>query len=685
MEVRFSDIHMTSMVTEMGLNGVYKYLSDRGVTVEDIESHNITIGMAHDLGLSSDPRMCVVFPHYDAQGEPIDWWSSRLVDTMPQTPKGFAALVPVKRGKMYCPAKEPPAAYLVPTLDWTQMEEGAVVYIHESCIKAINGAKCDTYSIGLNGVWGWGSKKHEIALLSQIKDLPWKAKKLQCVIVFDSNASSNDDVALAIRRFAERMRLVTGVESRHLLLPPHPETGKDWGFDDFCVHHGYEYAQAWLANLDQADPVELSELDTLRLQLNQEVCIVRNIKRIVEQDTGTLMGKSEFTELNYAHYTAWIERGEAEVQVNVPKLWLTWERRRSVERLEYSPGAEPIVEGAFLNLWRGMGCNPEAGSVQPWLELLERSVPDAPLRQWVIQWFAYPLQHLGAKLNQFIHMFGPPGGGKQAILAPLISIYGGENAIILGRERIASDFNEVYATKQFINLDELHGGGDKDALAITNKIKMLTTSPKLTVNGKGKGEYQVKNHINLVTSANYADAIKLDEGDRRCLVLRVGTRDTVIKERSYWSAYYDWAESVAGAAAVYDYLLNVDLTGFDPKGWAPGTAEKEYVTDATRAPLDKWVMELKEDPALVLPPVLRGAKVLTAEQLAHAYLSDDPMGKVTPGLKNRLGIQLREYGFECHIVKVEGSAKRLWVIDRSVKNATPTELSKEFSKFKTKV
>lgn len=478
------------------------------------------------------------------------------------------------------------------------------------------------------------------------------------------------------------MRLICGVEVRHHLLPRGPED-QEWGFDDFCAHHGYEHATEWLANLEEAEPVNLSEFEMLRLQLNQEVVIVRSIKRVVEQQTGTMMGKGEFTDMNYAHYMAWMERGEAEVQVNVPKLWLNWPGRRSVERMEYTPGGELLVDGEYLNLWRGMGVEPEKGDVQPWLGLLERSVPDAELRKWVIQWFAYPLQNLGAKLNTYIHMYGPPGGGKNALLTPILGIYG-DNGIQLGRERIASDFNEVYATKQFINLDELHGGNDKDGLAIGNKVKMLTTAPKLTVNGKGKGEYQVANHVNMVTTANYADAIKLDEGDRRCLVLRVGTPGEVVKDARYWVPYFRWAESEEGQAALYDYLLGVDVTDFDPRGWAPMTVEKELVTDATRSPIDAWVRDLREDPALVLPPIFSGARVLSVEQLAFAYLADEQGAHITQGLKKRLGMQLREHGFEVRVLKVEGKSYRLWVLDKALNGEDGHVVVKEWRKFKSK-
>ena len=675
MEYRIHDIQI-SPTPESLIDSCHVYLAKRGIKQKDIDDLGILICQASDIG-KWDPRAAIVFPHYSIQGELLDWWSARLVEHGPK-PVGFNALTAPK-GKMYCPPKEPPAAYLAPTLAWDQMEKGDVVFIHESVIKAIAGVRCNTYSIGLNGVWGWGSKKHEVALLAQLKDLPWHSKQLKCVVVFDSNAETNDDVALAIRKFAERMALVCKTEVRHLLLPKPPEAfgQKDWGFDDYCVYYGDAKGQEFLAGWQDAPVVEYGEVNSMLLQLNEEVCVVRNIKRVVEQQTGTMMGKGEFTDMNYAHYTAWSD----DTLVNVPKRWLTWERRRSVERLEYTPGGPPIVDGEYLNLWRGLAVEPMEGDVSKWLAVLEYAVPNPELRHWVTQWLAYPLQNLGAKLNTYIHMYGPPGGGKNALLAPILGIYG-DNGIQLGRERIASDFNEVYATKQFINLDELHGGKERDGVAIGNKIKMLTTAPKLTVNGKGKGEYTVTNHVNLCTTSNYLDAIKLDDGDRRACVLRVGERNTVIRDKSYWMGYFAWALSVGGQAALLHYLLGYDLTDFDPMGWAPMTEDKEHATDATRGPMEKWVRALAADKTEVLPPMYVQAKVLTPEMLAHAYVADDPMGRVTPGLKNSLGQMMREYGFESKPIKVDGITKRVWLLEQDLDGDV---IRKDLAKFKGKV
>ena len=367
--------------------------------------------------------------------------------------------------------------------------------------------------------------------------------------------------------------------------------------------------------------------------------------------------------MNYAHVTIVDDEG---VRRNFPKAWLTDPARRSVERIVYEPGGAKVVDGDYYNMWTGMGAEPVKGDCAPWLDVLSYGIPDAKTRAWVLQWLAWPLQHAGAKLNTFIHLYGPPGAGKNALLAPILGIYGA-NAITLGRERLASDFNSVYAHKQFINLDEMHGGTDKDALAITNKIKMLVTGEHIVVNTKGSVEYTVRNHVNLVTTSNYSDSIKLDEGDRRALVQRFGSRTDVPKGAAYWEAYFTWAQSEDGVSALYDYLLGVDMAGFDPLGVAPMTTWKEQVTDSTRSAMEKWVRDLWEDPTLVLPALMVDCKALTPEQLAHAYSPEE--NARTQGLKNALGKHMTDMGFTRVEVKVEGRKVRMWVLDRV---ATPT-------------
>lgn len=676
--LRYADIELTmepATGLTPGIDRVYEYLAKRGISRDDIDALNLwvvpagaLITQARGTGNSMDTRLAVVFPHYGVGGEPLDWWSARLVDAgLPMGAKGFGALVDKKMGKMFCPPNEPPHAYLVPTLDWGQLKRGDNVYIHESCIKAIAGAKLGYWSVGLNGVRGWSSRKHGLALVDELKALPWKALQLRPVIVFDSNAAHNWDVQHAITSLASKLEEITGQRAKHILLPQ--DDGTDWGFDDFCVARGDDAARAFLDSVAEAPDIEVSSLERLRLDLQKKVCVVRSLGRIAEQDTGTLMTRGTFCDVNYAHYVCPSSEEDGKL-INVPKVWMTDERRVEVEELRYVPGGEPIeplVPGkereSYLNLWRGMGVEPEPGDVSPWLELLEAQIPDAGLREWVIKWFAYPLQVLGGKLNTYIHMFGPPGTGKNAILKPILRIYG-DNGVTISKDQIESSFNSIYAGRQFVNLDELTRGSDSAVRAVTQRIKMLTTSPRLVVNKKGEPEYEVDNVANLVSTSNYIDSIRLDEGERRALVLRIGVQ----MGDEFWQRFWQWspprkvADDWESAAAVYAYLLGVDLTGWNPAAWAPHTEWREDVLDAGRDPMEKWVRDLWEDPDSVLPQIMGRMKVLTAEQVGQAYCGEDGV-RNTPSLRNALGQRMKEIGFtRTAQIKVGGSPKRYWIV-----------------------
>lgn len=659
-------------VSVPGFRLAQMYLEQRGVTEELIESCGLVITTAQFVfselygGDSSDDRVAVVFPHYTTRGTAIDWWSARLVETgLRPAPKGFAALTQKKRGKMACPPNTAPHAYLPPILDWSTIPKGTKIYIHESCIKALNGAARGYYSVGLNGVFGWSSKKNDVSLVEELRWLPWKQRELIPVIVFDSNAEDNWDVQQAIAGLASRLWTICGVAARHLLLPRHPGTSEHWGFDDACV----ELGDAWVVDFLEEDGKEvlIDEIEMLKAQLNKEVCVVRSMQMVAEVATGTIMSKGGFTDINFATYHVQVDDGEKLKTVNVPKLWMVDPKRTEVEALEYLPGQDLIV-GDRLNLWRGMGLEPAEGDVAPWLDLLANNVADASLRHYILSWLAWPLQNPGAKLNTYLHIFGPSGTGKGRFVAPFMRIYGGDNAVLIGQENLESSFNSIYAGKQLVHADELKMGKGPERDKLAQKIKLLTTSDTLTVNKKGIPEYTISNTINFISTSNYYDSVKLDEDDRRACVVRWDPSNFGVDRRhdeEYWTEYSGWLDA-GGAAAVMDYLLKYDCTGFNPRGWAPENAEKEQVKDAGRTPMERWLLDLVEAPDDVLPINLVGRRIFTSRELAVLYFGEAELKK---GQIDSLSMVMKNVGIhrmrEGKLIKVSGVANRYWTLDEA--------------------
>lgn len=648
-----------SKSTYPGKDKVWEYLEKRGITRELAELCHLDIIQETDLNAAlyrdENPkistRICIVFPHHDPLGEIIPWWSARLIDTIPELKVvGYSFLdqigVKAKKKKMTCPSGEPPHAYLAPGKDWGTIPRGERIYIHESCIKAINGSDLGKYSVGLNGVWGWKAGKYGINLVEELRldCIPWKFKDLKPVIVFDSGIRRNDNVAWAATSLASMLKDVTGQDATILKVPDSPNGG-EWGFDDFRMNAGDTEALRFLES--EGEKVDHSLKELMFQELNQKVCVIRDLGVIVEQDTGVIMSKAKFTEVNYADKIVWTE-GEVPKPVSMAKFWLTSPRRTVALNMDYMPGQERLVnvgDGRIFNLWRPSGCEPLMGSVDPWMEILANNVEDEYLRNWIISWWSFQVQNPGVKMNTSLLIFGPSGTGKGLFVAPFRKVFG-DNAVTVSNDQLRSTFNSIYANRQLIHADELKRVRDEGDL-VNQRIKLLVTDDKMIVNGKGVPEYRVRNCANLVLTSNYYDCVKLDQDDRRmCVVHWTPTSSDVDRrgDQPYWVRYVKWLEG-DGPGALYQFLLEWDCSKFDPFAWAPGTKSKEDVTEASMAPIEIWVKDLWNDPDGMLPLISEGRCLWTANELAVLYYG---LGKneLTPGQVKGMQNALRNQGFE---------------------------------------
>lgn len=674
---------------------VIRYLADRGINVTLAAELGLKILRAQDLFAAArgtpaqyeDNRYAIVFPHHSPLGFDIDWWSARLVapDAAP-TPKAlqlvhsFSAAVdhtavPSHAGKMFCPPNTPPCAYIpvAPSLPkWDQIPRGSRVFIHESAIKAINGARLGFYSVGLNGVWGWSSRKHGLALLPELRDIPWKQLDLHPIILFDTNIDTSQQVEHAAKSLAAKLFEVTGRTARLLRMTKDHPADPDFGFDDFAVRVGYSAAKDFLETLDEdLLDIEISEIELMKLQLNAECAVVSELGRIAIVENGTLMTRSVFAEVNYATMLATVtDANGIPKPVNVPKLWLQDSRRTEVEGMSYAPGKPSItVEDGkrTLNTWRGWGIQPVAGHVDRWLQLLALNLKSDDLQEWILNWMAYPLQHPGQKLNSLLLMFGPQGTGKDVFLRPLHAIYGTANAVKISNDQIGSTFTSLYAAKQFIHLDELQRAKGSGS-AIDQKIKGMVTNPKSVVNRKGEPEYQIRNVSNIAITSNYYDCVKLDEDDRRACVIRwapTAPENDRRGDSAFWLPLIHWLDHEDGAAQVFHYLLQRDLTGFDPAAWAPSTPWKEAVIDSARTPIERYCAQLREDPAIHLPPLTDGRVLFTSKELAVYHYGEEP----SKGQVDALSNELRNHNFvrannDKYLKTTKSGVQKWWVIPR---------------------
>ena len=685
---------------------VLSYLAKRGIDLELAIRLQLKVLPAADLiaGARSAPsawqglqdnRLAIVFPHFSLRGDLLEWWSARLVQgtkslaaaPLPSNVHSFTSYVdadaaPSIGGKMFCPPNEPPQGYLPHTAakvlpDWHNIPRGSRIYIHESAIKAINGAVLGTYSVGLNGVWGWASSKHSVALIDALKDIPWKALELNPVILFDTNVQSNQQVEHAATALAARLHTITGRQAR-LLLMPKAKDQEDFGFDDFVQQVGPDAAREFLNTSDTGlEDIDISDLELMKRELSNEFCVLTRTGKIGRIADATLYSADVFSSVVCADKTVLVETAAGGLkELNVPRAWIKDTRRTTVFDLTYVPtrvddprATSRIIDmdgKRYLNRWTGWGIQPQQGSVEPWLQLIANNVKNAGVMDWLLNWLAYPIQRPGAKLHSYPLIFGAPGTGKDRLFAPIYRIYG-DNAVKIDSKALISNFNSVYAERQFVQADELksqHFTAD----SVNQIIKSIVTDEWVTVNRKNQEEYVVPNVRNFCITSNYIESVKLDEDDRRATVIHwsweaAGGVD-YRGDSDYWTKYSTWVDN-GGAAAVFDYLLARDLSKFTPESWAFNTEEKAEVISAGRTGLEGFVWRLKNDTEMELPPLVGARMLFTTKELATMLYEGKDYSK---GQMDMLGRAMKNMGFvhanSGRPLRYKSGQDRFWVIPR---------------------
>jgi len=258
--------------------------------------------------------------------------------------------------------------------------------------------------------------------------------------------------------------------------------------------------------------------------------------------------------------------------------WQAHPDRKVVRKddIVFDPGGDTSPESC--NLFAGMPIKPKYGkceAIRDVLRLLCSREPNGrEVYHWIIKWLAYPLQHLGAKMQTALAFHGPEGAGKNLFFGVIAEIYG-RYALQFGQELIEDRFNDAFSAKLFGIGNEVVSRSE--FYHLPGRLKALITEPVILINPKNKPRREERNCCNHAFMSNRADILKLDADDRRFTVVWT-------PEPAGEDFYADAAEEAAdgGAAALYDYLLNVDLGDFGPHTKPPMTGAKADLIRLTK-------------------------------------------------------------------------------------------------------
>ncbi|WP_095169652.1 bifunctional DNA primase/polymerase [Pseudomonas sp. Irchel 3H3] len=262
-------------------------------------------------------------------------------------------------------------------------------------------------------------------------------------------------------------------------------------------------------------------------------------------------------------------------------LWLNSGERRTVdvEHIVFDPtmSKDPAV---YINTFDGLPLEPirddEACANLRWL-ISFLCNHDEAAAQWLIRWLAYPLQHLGAKMDTAVLMHSiMEGSGKSLLFADALGMLYGQYAATVGQTQLESNFNAWQSRKLWSVFEEVVSRDQR--YNQVGKIKHLITGKTVRMESKFINGWEEANHMNAVFLSNEILPWPISESDRRMLVM--WPMDTLPVERQ--KAIGRELEQ-GGVAALYGWLLSVDLGDFNQRTRPPSTEARERLVALSRA------------------------------------------------------------------------------------------------------
>lgn len=402
----------------------------------------------------------------------------------------------------------------------------------------------------------------------------------------------------------------------------------------------------------------------------------RREKRKPNINTGALITLQRDFAYQYGSEVAWDCERKVPIRIShlrhtfghdAVKMWMASEKRRVVfeDQVVFDP-SEACAPG-WVNLFKGWGVEPAPGDTAPFHEVL-RSLccDDEAVADYVLNWYAWPLQHPGAKMPTALVMHGAEGTGKNLVNEAVMQIHG-KHGKVVGQRELESQWNDWLSGCTFVIGDEVVSRAEmKHHKGV---LKALITSTHVNIATKFMNLRSERNCMNMVFLSNEVEPLKLDPTDRRYLVIWTQARG----DPAMYARFVAW-QAAGGVAALYHELLQRDLTGWAWHEPPPMTPAKHDLIELGRLSPERFWREWKGLQITGLPH-----HSCSSDQAFRAYKRWCSLeGERYPLSKPHFTrLVLREAG-DALAVKVcrmgsNGTTARMWVVSHPPDEVTFTD------------
>ena len=255
------------------------------------------------------------------------------------------------------------------------------------------------------------------------------------------------------------------------------------------------------------------------------------------------------------------------------------------ESLVFEPGAPEEIDGVAYNLWRRPRIVAATGEADWFVEHVGYLFPNQKAAAVVLDYLALLVREPFEKILFALLIYGKKHGtGKSAIGLLLQKLIGVGNVVFPSNDEISEKYTEWQEGAQLAIIEELMMLGRQQ---VSNRLKPVITQPDLRIRAMYRASYSTPNRLNLLAFTNYPDALKVENEDRRWLIVESPVEPTTPE---YYAELFAHLENDEDIAAVKQFLQNRDVE-LNPKGRAPMSAAKAEMVEQALSNEEAFLLE----------------------------------------------------------------------------------------------
>ena len=345
----------------------------------------------------------------------------------------------------------------------------------------------------------------------------------------------------------------------------------------FKCHHGSCENKRWADVLEAIDE-EVPEDEDDRERAPNWVFVYR-LKSFWDARDGLLIDKDAY---DYVH-------GGGSKKGKPSDLFIRSKKTQKADIIEFLPGEPRFVKRNridVLNTYIDTRIQPDKNCDHaPWVEHLEWLVPNAEDRGHLMDWLAWTYQNPGKKITWAPILYSASHGvGKTTVFDALAKCVGEVYVSSPTQAELEDKFNDWVFGKLFVKIEELMSG---DKYHVAEKLKPVVANPTISVRRMHQTGFVVKNVANVGASTNHMQALPIEKGDRRYMLIQC-VEAGISERRPRMRAFHQWLEET-GHGGIAWWLANRDVSKFVPTSEAPMTQLKRAVIEASKTDFDRAV------------------------------------------------------------------------------------------------